>query len=45
MPGFIAHPSKEVINEKFDKINYNRVDHVVGNQPDLCMNPVVEWYE
>lgn len=26
------------------KINLKFIDHVVGNQPDLEMEPVAEWY-
>ena len=26
-------------------INVELVDHCVGNQPDLEMNPVCQWYE
>lgn len=33
MPGYIAHPLKDALNNILPPINYNYVDHVVGNQP------------
>jgi 4-hydroxyphenylpyruvate dioxygenase len=45
MPGYTAHYMKEVLNQLLQPIRFERVDHIVGNQPDLQMEPVVKWYE
>lgn len=37
LPGFQAHNSKELINNVFPAVNLIKVDHIVGNQPDLKM--------
>jgi 4-hydroxyphenylpyruvate dioxygenase len=45
LPGFKPH----FLIEKFNKLvgvpDFNFIDHVVGNQPDMEMEPVAEWYE
>lgn len=45
LPGFKAHTSKEGINSLVAPIKFEFVDHIVGNQPDLQMEPVVRYYE
>ena len=45
LPGFKAHPQKEKINEVLPVPQLEFIDHVVGNQPDLEMEPVASWYE
>lgn len=37
MPGFQAHHLKENFNGILAPIKFERVDHIVGNQPDLKM--------
>lgn len=39
LPGFKAHPVKEKFNDIMDPVEFNFIDHVVGNQPDLEMEP------
>lgn len=45
LPGYIAHPLKEPFNSMIPPTEFQFIDHVVGNQPDLEMNPTVEFYE
>ena len=45
LPGFKAHHAKEKINEHLPPPVFDAIDHVVGNQPDLDMEPVAQWYE
>lgn len=45
LPGFKVNDRKEPLNEVFDKPSFERIDHVVGNQPDLEMEPTAQWYE
>ena len=45
MPGFIKHYHQEKINDIFNPIKFEKVDHIVGNQPDLCMEKAVQFYE
>jgi len=45
LPGFVAVTTKDPINSLVSPPGLLFVDHVVGNQPDLKMNEVVEWYE
>jgi len=45
LPGFKAHHLKEKFNELVPVPDFEAVDHCVGNQPDLEMEPVAEWYE
>lgn len=35
LPGYKPHHLKEKFNDVFKPIKFERVDHVVGNQPDL----------
>jgi 4-hydroxyphenylpyruvate dioxygenase len=37
LPGFVPHYHKEAFNTKMDPICFQKIDHVVGNQPDLQM--------
>lgn len=45
LPGFKPHH----LNEKFNALvpipELEAIDHVVGNQPDMEMEPVASWYE
>lgn len=45
MPGYVAHPLKDPINKLIPQTDFNFIDHIVGNQPDLQMTPVAEFYE
>lgn len=45
LPGFSAHYHKEKMNEVFNPIKFEKVDHIVGNQPDLEMENAVCFYE
>lgn len=45
LPGFKAHHRQEVLNEVLDRPELDVIDHCVGNQPDLEMEPVAQWYE
>lgn len=45
MPGFRAHHLSEKINKILPIPELDVIDHVVGNQPDLEMEPVAQWYE
>jgi 4-hydroxyphenylpyruvate dioxygenase len=45
LPGFQPHYLKEKFNELLPHPEIEAVDHCVGNQPDLEMEPVAEWYE
>lgn len=45
MPGFKAHHLKEKLNAVLPETSLEFIDHVVGNQPDMEMEPVAEWYE
>lgn len=45
MPGFVKHYAHDdPLLKKLPKINLKFIDHVVGNQPDRLMEPVVDWY-
>jgi 4-hydroxyphenylpyruvate dioxygenase len=45
LPGYKPHYHKnDPITKLLPKINLKFVDHVVGNQPDLQMEQVAEWY-
>jgi 4-hydroxyphenylpyruvate dioxygenase len=37
LPGFTSHYMKESFNKICDPITFTRIDHIVGNQPDLQM--------
>ena len=45
LPGYHKHHSVESLNNILDPIKFERVDHIVGNQPDLMMEPAVKYYE
>lgn len=45
LPGYIAHPLKDPFNKLIPQTEFQFIDHVVGNQPDLQMTPAVEYYE
>lgn len=45
LPGFKESPYKEPFNELIPKPEFEKIDHVVGNQPDLEMEPTAQWYE
>ena len=34
LPGFKPHPNKEAFNGICKPVNFLKVDHIVGNQPD-----------
>lgn len=45
LPGFKPHSNKEPFNALTPEIHFNFVDHVVGNQGEKEMEPVVKFYE
>ena len=45
LPGFVAHHSKEAFNTIMDPVVFQKIDHIVGNQPDLKMEEAVKFYE
>jgi 4-hydroxyphenylpyruvate dioxygenase len=45
LPGYTASTVREPMNELMDRPVFERIDHVVGNQPDLEMEPTAQWYE
>lgn len=45
LPGFKPHPYKEKINGLVPIPELDYIDHIVGNQPDMEMEPVAQWYE
>lgn len=45
LPGFKAHHLKEKFNELVPVPEFDVIDHCVGNQPDMEMEPVASWYE
>lgn len=45
LPGFKESEYSDPINDLIEPPNFIRIDHVVGNQPDLEMEPTAEWYE
>ena len=45
LPGFTAVNKEEPLNQLFEPMNLEFIDHVVGNQPDGDMTPTAEWYE
>lgn len=45
MPGFKIHHLKEEFNKHLPSIKFNKIDHIVGNQADLKMEPAVKYYE
>jgi len=45
LPGFQPHFNKESLNSLLPGVTLTKIDHVVGNQPDLEMEGVVQYYE
>jgi 4-hydroxyphenylpyruvate dioxygenase len=45
LPGYKPHHLSEKLNKILTPIKFEKVDHVVGNQPDLMMEPAVKYYE
>jgi len=45
LPGFVKSDENDPLVKLTGDIKLDFIDHVVGNQPDLQMVPVVEWYE
>jgi len=45
LPGFKAHHLSEKFNTIMPPIELDFIDHCVGNQPDMEMEPVAQWYE
>ncbi|XP_063171413.1 4-hydroxyphenylpyruvate dioxygenase isoform X2 [Candoia aspera] len=45
LPGFEAPLFKDPLLKKLPPTKLNFIDHIVGNQPDQEMLPVVEWYQ
>lgn len=45
MPGFRAVTTVDPVLELLPETKLDFIDHIVGNQSDDEMNPVVEWYE
>jgi len=45
LPGYIKVEKKDPLSSLVGNPGLKFIDHVVGNQPDLGMLPVVEWYE
>lgn len=45
LPGFTPHYLKEAMNQQFKPVKFEKVDHIVGNQPDLKMEEAVKFYE
>ncbi|XP_072445609.1 4-hydroxyphenylpyruvate dioxygenase isoform X2 [Chiloscyllium punctatum] len=45
LPGYMKPLFKDPLLSKLPPVNLNFIDHIVGNQPDDEMVPVVEWYQ
>jgi len=45
LPGFRAHHLSEPFNKIAPIPLLDSIDHCVGNQPDMEMEPVAAWYE
>eukprot|EP00061_Rhincodon_typus_P016639 g44960.t1 len=45
LPGFVEPLFKDPLLSKLPSVNLNFIDHIVGNQPEDEMVPVVEWYQ
>uniref|UniRef100_A0A915DAC3 4-hydroxyphenylpyruvate dioxygenase n=1 Tax=Ditylenchus dipsaci TaxID=166011 RepID=A0A915DAC3_9BILA len=45
LPGFKTLPSSSLFLESLPNVGLNFIDHCVGNQPDLEMESVAQWYE
>jgi 4-hydroxyphenylpyruvate dioxygenase len=44
LPGFHPHYLKESFNTIMTPVKFEKVDHIVGNQPDLKMEEAVQYY-
>lgn len=45
LPGYKEHHLKEVLNAHFEPVEFEVIDHCVGNQALGDMEPTAEWYE
>jgi len=45
LPGYRAITEEDPLVKLTLPTKLNFIDHVVGNQPDMAMTPIVEWYE
>jgi 4-hydroxyphenylpyruvate dioxygenase len=45
LPGFKPHFLAEKINNVMPVPKLDFIDHCVGNQPDMEMEPAAQWYE
>lgn len=45
LPGYKAHHLKEIFNEDRPPVEFDFIDHVVGNQDVGDMEPTAQWYE
>nr|KAG5696893.1 hypothetical protein BaRGS_035303 [Batillaria attramentaria] len=45
LPGYKPAPYADPLAANLPKVGLQVIDHIVGNQPDLAMNNVVDWYE
>ncbi|KAK5578183.1 hypothetical protein RB653_003136 [Dictyostelium firmibasis] len=45
LPGFSNKVLADPLSKITAPVGLNFIDHIVSNQPDLQMTPVVEWYE
>lgn len=44
LPGFKPHTYSEPLNKLLPAVKFEKIDHIVGNQPDLEMEPAVKYY-
>ncbi|ESN93556.1 hypothetical protein HELRODRAFT_186092 [Helobdella robusta] len=45
MPGFQKSSVEDPLIKDLPEVLLQRIDHIVGNQPDLEMEPTAAWYE
>lgn len=45
MPGYKTITTVDPVNAALPDTHLHFIDHIVGNQPDNEMTPIVEWYE
>ncbi|CAG5120586.1 unnamed protein product, partial [Candidula unifasciata] len=45
LPGYKKDSHTDVLLKTLPATGLLHIDHIVGNQPDLAMNDVVDWYE
>lgn len=45
LPGYHPHHLKEGLNDIFESVEFEHIDHCVGNQALGDMEPTAEWYE